>query len=52
VICITGNGYKTSEVVAQRISQSVHLGRSLKEFDAYYAAAPAAQRAAGHEVTA
>jgi len=52
VISVTGNGYKTSEVVAQRSSQSVHLGRALKEFDAYYASSPAAQRAAGHEVTA
>jgi threonine synthase len=41
VICITGNGYKTSEVVAQRIAQPVHLGRSLKEFEAYFSAKPA-----------
>ncbi len=47
VVCITGNGHKTSEVVAPRIAQPVHLGRSLKEFDAYFASHPA-----GHEVTA
>jgi threonine synthase len=50
VVCITGNGYKTSEVVAQRITQPVHLGRSLKEFDGYFAAAHPAGHA--HEVTA
>jgi threonine synthase len=47
VVCITGNGYKTSEVVAPRIGQPVHLGRSLKEFEAWFASHPA-----GHEVTA
>jgi threonine synthase len=47
VVCITGNGYKTSEVVAPRIAQPVHLGRSLKEFDTWFASHPA-----GHEVTA
>jgi threonine synthase len=47
VVCITGNGYKTSEVVAERIAKPVHLGRALKEFDAYFASNPA-----GHEVTA
>jgi threonine synthase len=41
VVCITGNGYKTSEVVAQRIAQPVHLGRSLKEFDTYFSSKPA-----------
>jgi threonine synthase len=49
VVCITGNGYKTSEVVAQRIAQPVNLGRSLKEFDSYFAAHPTGH---AHEVTA
>jgi threonine synthase len=38
VVCITGNGYKTSEVVTNRIARPVHLGRALKDFDAFMAA--------------
>jgi threonine synthase len=41
VVCITGNGYKTSEVVSGGIAQPIPLGRSFKEFEAWYAAAPA-----------
>jgi threonine synthase len=41
VICITGNGYKTAEVLNGRVPQPVHIGRSLAEFDASEAA-PAA----------
>ncbi len=48
VICVTGNGYKTSEVVVERLAQPAHLGRSLKEFDEYYASRPDA--AAAREV--
>jgi threonine synthase len=33
VMCITGNGFKTSEVVAGRIEQPVRIGRSLAEFE-------------------
>ena len=51
VICITGNGYKTSEVVAQRIAQPVHLGRSLKEFDAFASPGGRVSRARGHGMT-
>ena len=34
VICITGNGYKTLEVVAGRGDEPIHVGRSLAEFEA------------------
>jgi threonine synthase len=33
VICITGNGYKTVEIVAGRV-KPIHIGRSLGEFEA------------------
>jgi threonine synthase len=39
VVCITGNGYKTIEVLSG-IAQPIHIGRSLAEFEAS-AAAPA-----------
>jgi threonine synthase len=35
VVCITGNGYKTVEVMASRCSAPVLLGRGLSEFDAF-----------------
>ena len=35
VVCITGNGYKTAEVMAARVKPPVQLGRALKEFDAF-----------------
>jgi threonine synthase len=35
VIAITGNGYKTGEVVRDRVAKPVELGRSLQEFDAF-----------------
>lgn len=37
VICITGNGYKTSDVMTGRGSTPVALGRSLKEFEDFLA---------------
>jgi threonine synthase len=37
VICITGNGYKTAEVLQGRTVTPVPLGRSLAEFEAYLA---------------
>jgi threonine synthase len=33
VICITGNGYKTAEVMTSRVRAPLQLGRALKEFD-------------------
>jgi threonine synthase len=35
VVCITGNGYKTAEVMTSRVKTPVHLGRGLSEFDAF-----------------
>ena len=35
VVCITGNGYKTTEVMMDRVAQPVYLGRSLPEFEAF-----------------
>ena len=37
VICITGNGYKTAEVMTSRVKTPVQLGRALSEFDAFMA---------------
>src|SRR3954470_14044610 len=33
VVCITGNGYKTAEVMQPRVRAPLQLGRALKEFD-------------------
>jgi threonine synthase len=35
VVCITGNGYKTAEVMTPRVKVPVQLGRALSEFDAF-----------------
>jgi threonine synthase len=35
VICVTGNGYKTAEVVQDRLTAPVRLSRSFKEFEAW-----------------
>jgi threonine synthase len=37
VVCITGNGYKTTEVVADRVARPVHLTRAFKDFEAWWA---------------
>ena len=37
VVCITGNGYKTAHVMADQQRESTHLGRSLREFEAFMA---------------
>jgi threonine synthase len=37
VICITGNGYKTSDVMSNRVPRPVYLGRSLQQFEAFLA---------------
>jgi threonine synthase len=36
VVCITGNGYKTAEVVRDRLDAPVRLGRAFKEFEAWW----------------
>ena len=33
VICITGNGYKTAEVMMNRVAKPVTIGRSLSDFE-------------------
>ena len=38
VVCITGNGYKTTEVVQDRMQAPVSLGRGFKEFEAWFEA--------------
>ena len=44
VVCITGNGYKTAEVVADGVSRPVALGRAFKEFEpTWYARAPSSE---------
>lgn len=35
VVCITGNGYKTAEVVAGQLAEPVRLSRAFKEFEAW-----------------
>ena len=37
VVCVTGNGYKTAEVVVDHITKPVHLSRAFKEFEAWHA---------------
>ena len=37
VVCITGNGYKTANVMANRLPKPTLLGRSLREFEAFLA---------------
>jgi len=36
VVCVTGNGYKTAEVMKDRLLTPVNLGRSFKEFEAWF----------------
>jgi threonine synthase len=43
VICVTGNGYKTAEVLNGRGIEPVHIGRSLADFEAIQNAAVAVQ---------
>jgi len=33
VVCITGNGYKTAEVMYDRVIKPVTIGRSLSDFE-------------------
>ncbi len=42
VICVTGNGYKTVEVLNGRGVEPIRIGRSLAEFEALQTAATAA----------
>ena len=36
VVCVTGNGYKTAEVVAGQLAEPVRLSRAFKEFEAWW----------------
>jgi threonine synthase len=40
VVCVTGNGYKTTEVVQGRVVQPITIGKSLRDFEAVLAGAP------------
>ncbi len=40
VVGITGNGYKAAKSLAGRLNSSVHLSSSLRDFQAWYSAAP------------
>ena len=35
VVCVTGNGYKTAEVVAGQLKEPVQLSRAFKDFEAW-----------------
>ena len=36
VVCVTGNGYKTTEVVSGNVEQPVHLSRAFKDFESWW----------------
>jgi threonine synthase len=36
VVCITGNGYKTTDAVASRMVAPIRLGRGFKEFEEWW----------------
>jgi threonine synthase len=36
VVCVTGNGYKTAEVVSGRLAEPIRLSRSFTEFEAWW----------------
>ena len=36
VVCVTGNGYKTAEVVSGKLAEPVRLSRPFKEFEAWW----------------
>jgi threonine synthase len=36
VVCVTGNGYKTAEVVSGRLAEPVRLGRGFREFEGWW----------------
>jgi threonine synthase len=43
VVCVTGNGYKTAEVVNGVLTQPVRLSRAFKEFEAWWESRQPAQ---------
>ncbi|MGE0449805.1 MAG: threonine synthase [Vicinamibacterales bacterium] len=46
VVCVTGNGYKTAEVVQGQLNEPVHLSRAFKDFQAWWESKPQTQTAA------
>jgi threonine synthase len=36
VVCITGNGYKTAEVVSSQLAEPVRLSRAFKDFESWW----------------
>jgi len=36
VVCVTGNGYKTTEVVSDKVAAPVRLTRAFKDFETWY----------------
>ncbi len=36
VVCVTGNGYKTAEVVAGQLTEPVRLSRAFKDFESWW----------------
>jgi threonine synthase len=36
VVCVTGNGYKTAEVVSGKLVEPVRLSRAFKEFESWW----------------
>jgi threonine synthase len=46
VVCITGNGYKTAEVMFDRVATPTRIGRSLADFERAVGPQPAQQSAA------
>jgi len=36
VVCVTGNGYKTAEVVADTVTRPVRLSRAFKDFESWH----------------
>ena len=37
VVCITGNGYKTADIMTERVAKAVRISRSIDDVDAYLA---------------
>ena len=46
VVCVTGNGYKTSEVIAGKLVEPVRLTRAFKDFESWWAGSRGPARAA------
>jgi hypothetical protein len=36
-MCITGNGYKTADIMIDRVARAIPISRSLDDVDAYLA---------------